>query len=132
LLQQYKYQPRLEKRFEQLKTVYVVAPVWLKSVTRIEGLLTVFFLTLLVEALIERELRRAMQAAQIRSLPLYPEARACDAPTADRIFALFATVQRHELWDGDRLVQTFPPELTDLQRQVLELLGLPADAYGQR
>jgi transposase len=63
VLQKYKYQPQLEKRHEQLKTVRAVAPVWLKSVTRIEALLLVYFVALLVDALIERELRRAMKAA---------------------------------------------------------------------
>ena len=46
ILDKYKYQPWLEKRHEQLKTVYKIAPVLLKSVTRIEGLLFVFFLAM--------------------------------------------------------------------------------------
>jgi len=129
LLHKYKYQPRLEKRFEQLKTVYAVAPVFLKSITRVEALLMVFFLALLVEALIERELRRAMQAAHITSLPLYPEARACRAPTADRVFEIFAAVQRHELWYEGRKIQSFPPEISALQHQLLQLLGVPQEAY---
>jgi len=52
ILDKYKYQPWLEKRHEQLKTVYKIAPVLLKSVTRIEGLLFVFFLAMLIQALI--------------------------------------------------------------------------------
>ncbi len=48
ILDKYKYQPWLEKRHEQLKTVYKVAPVLLKSVTRIECLLFVFFLAMLI------------------------------------------------------------------------------------
>lgn len=58
VLEKYKYQPQLEKRHEQLKTVRAVAPVLLKSVTRIEALLMVYFLALLIDALIEREMRR--------------------------------------------------------------------------
>ena len=59
----YKRQPTIEKRFEQLKTDFAVAPVWLKDVRRIEGLLHVYFIVLLVEALLERELRRGMDRA---------------------------------------------------------------------
>jgi transposase len=82
LLLAYKEQPMIEKRFAQLKTDFVVAPVLLKEVSRIQALLCVYFLALLVEALLERELRRAMEREGIASLPIYPEARGCRRPTA--------------------------------------------------
>lgn len=129
LLQKYKYQPQLEKRHEQLKTVHAVAPVLLKSVTRIEALLLVYFFALLVDALIEREIRRAMRAAQIPSLPLYPEDRLCRTPTTDRLLDLFRDLRRHDLFRADRLVQSFDPELSPLQKQILNLLGVPLSAY---
>lgn len=56
----YKRQPMIEKRFSQLKTDFAVAPVYLKDVARIQGLLAVYFFVLLVQTLLERELRRAM------------------------------------------------------------------------
>ena len=80
----YKQQPMIEKRFSQLKTDFVVAPVFLKEVSRIQALLCVYFFALLVESLLERELRRAMGRASVESLPLYPESRACSRPTARR------------------------------------------------
>ncbi|MGF6919743.1 hypothetical protein [Paraburkholderia sp. 40] len=43
--------------------------------TRIEAFFTLYFLALLVQALIERELRLAMKRANIDELPLYPEQR---------------------------------------------------------
>jgi len=129
VLQKYKYQPQLEKRHEQLKSVRAVAPMMLKSVTRIEALLFVYFLALLLDALIERELRRAMKAAGIRSLPLYPEDRECSAPTTDRLLELFRDVSRHELHRGTRQLQVFEPQLSDQQRQILRLLGVPASTY---
>ena len=129
LLAKYKYQPRLEKRHEQLKTVHAVAPVFLKSVARIEALLFVYFLALLLDALIEREMRRAMQAARLSSLPLYPETRLCRAPTTDRLLDLFRDLQRHKLYANSRCTQVFQPQLSDLQTQVLDLLGVPDSAY---
>ncbi len=129
LLEKYKYQPRLEKRHEQLKTVRSVAPVFLKSVTRIEALMTIYFLALLGDALIEREMRRAMAAASIKSLPLYPEERDCRAPTTDRLLDLFHDLQRHRLFRRQQLVQTFEPQLSDAQKNVLALLGVPSSAY---
>ena len=72
VLTAHKGQPRIEKRFEQLKSVHEIAPVFLKNEARIEALFTLYFLALLVQALIERELRQAMKAAGIEQLPLYP------------------------------------------------------------
>jgi hypothetical protein len=82
-----------------------------------------------VDALIERELRRAMKAARIASLPLYPEDRLCRAPTADRVLELFRDVRRHDLFRGTRWIQSFEPTLTALQQQLLRLLGIPPSAY---
>ena len=89
VLAAYKIQPKLEKRHEQLKTVQDLSPVWLKNVDRIEALLFLYFVALLVHALLERELRRGMAKAKIPSLPLYPEERDCRAPATERILDLF-------------------------------------------
>ncbi|MDG6971124.1 MAG: hypothetical protein JRN54_08480 [Nitrososphaerota archaeon] len=89
LLASFKYQPYLEKRFEQFNTVYKVAPIYLKKVSRIEGLLCLYFLALLVQALIERELLWAMKREGIVSLPVYPEERECPAPTTVKVLKLF-------------------------------------------
>jgi len=129
ILEAYKFQPRLEKRHEQLKTVEDVTPVYLKNVARIEGLLFLYFVAMLVQSLLEREVRQAMVREKIDMLPLYPEERECRAPSTERILQLFEPLQRHRLRDGDRLVQTFEPALNDLQRKILQLIGLPDTAF---
>jgi len=128
-LKAYRYQPNLEKRHHELKSVQDAAPVSLKSPTRIEALFACHFIALLCRCLIERELRRAMAREQIAELPLYHEDRSCAAPTAARIFDAFAGLRRHHLTRDGQLVQTFEPQLTPLQRQLLELLGVPESAY---
>ena len=50
----------MEKRHEQLKFVYAVASVMLNNVDRREVLLFVYFLALLIDSLIEREIRNKM------------------------------------------------------------------------
>ena len=139
VLRAYKRQPLIEKRFSQLKTDFAVAPVYLKNVTRIQGLLAIYFLVLLTQTLLERELRRAMARAELPSLPLYPEGRPCTRPTAQKILELFEPVQRHELrrlaaepaTDDDEGGEILVTALTPVQRKVLQLLGLrPAD-YGR-
>lgn len=130
LLLAYKQQPMIETRFSQLKTDFVVAPVFLKEVSRVQALLCVYFFALLMESLLERELRRAMEQAGVESLPLYPEGRACRRPTARRVIDLFEDVQRHELKAKGQETVVFTTELTRLQRKVLRLLGMPGAYSG--
>jgi transposase len=125
----YKRQPVIEKRFSQLKTDFRVAPLYLKDVSRIQSLLCVYFLVLLVEALLERELRQAMEREGLDSLPMYPEDRPCRRPTARRVIDLFDDIHRHTLDSGEKAPTVFVTELSDLQRHILRLLGVPATEY---
>jgi len=126
----YKRQSQVEKRFSQLKTQFQVAPVFLKSVHRVVALLTIYYLALLVQALIERQIRRGMRETRIDSLPLYPEDRECKAPTTRRIIDLFENIQLHELRTPRRGSPIrFPTELSALQRSVLRLLRVPETDY---
>jgi transposase len=131
ILSIYKYQPFVEKRHEQLKTAAAVVPVNFKTPERIEAYLFLYFIAITVHALIERQIRDAMKAHGIRSIPLYPEERACRAPTADKILGLFESLRRHRLFENGSPIKTFWDELTDVQRTVLQLLEIPASAYGQ-
>jgi transposase len=97
LLLAYKGQPVIERRYVQLKTEFAVAPVYLKEVTRIRTLLCLCFLVLLLQASLERELRRAMARRAVESLPIYAEGRACRCPTTPRLIEPFENVQRHRL-----------------------------------
>jgi len=127
----YKHQPFVEKRHQQLKTVLRVRPILLKSHVRTEAFLIVFFLALLTQTLVERELRRQMKAAGIASLPLYPEVRTCKNPTADRVFQFFGHIGRQRLITRDgAVVQRFydPLEVDPIRRTVFR--G-PIFAFGQ-
>jgi transposase len=129
VLEAHKQQPNIEKRFQQTKTVHEIAPVFLKNEGRIEALFFLYFIALLIQALIERELRRAMKREHIDSLPLYPEERACPRPTVLQILRLLNPLERHAIFKDGQLVQAFPPQLSDLQAQVIRLLRMPKTAY---
>jgi hypothetical protein len=88
-----------------------------------------YFIALLVHALLEREVRLGMAKANISSLPLYPEERDCRAPSTERILDLFLPLQRHHLIKNGSLLQIFEPELSPLHRQILQLIGLPSSAF---
>jgi transposase len=131
ILRAYKRQPIIEKRFSQFKTDFSVGPVYLKSVHRIQALLAVYFLVLVVQTLLERELRQAMERAGVESLPLYPEGRACRRPTARKLIDLFDGVQRHELTLPGQETEVIVTELSPVQKQVLQLLGISPKNYGK-
>jgi len=132
VLAAYRYQPNLERRHHLLKNVQDADPLWLRDPARIEAIFCCQFLALLLGALVERQIRNAMKAANTTDIPLYPELRACPTPSAERILAVFANITRHELHHDGRLVQTFEPELSPLQQQILHLLGVPDTAYTAR
>jgi transposase len=129
VLEAHKGQPMIEKRFEQIKTVHEIAPVLLKNEGRIEVLFTLYFLALLAQAIIERELRLAMKREKIDELPLYPEQRDCARPTTEQILRLFSLAERHQLIRDGKVVEVFDVHFTDLQRQVLTLFGVSEDAF---
>jgi transposase len=130
VLQAYKRQPIIEKRFSQLKTDFCVAPVYLKSVTRIVGLLAIYFFALMVQSLLERELRKAMAEKGVQSLPLYPEGRPCKRPTTRRVLDVFEPMARHTIStpESDDF-ELFTTELAPIHRTILQLLRIPTTDY---
>lgn len=133
ILEIYKYQPRLEKRHEQLKSVYHVAPVFLKHPERIEALLFLYFLALLMTSLMERTVRLAMKEKEIESLPIYPEQRECRKPTADKILDLFRDVRKQTILKNKTPLEVIPDDLNEIQKQVLDLFQMkPADFFQAR
>lgn len=125
----HKRQPEVEKRFCQTKSSLEIAPVLPKNEGRVEALFFCYFLALLLCALIERELRLAMAREGVSELPLYPEERVTSRPTSEQIFRIFSLTERHTLTKDGEFVQVFDPDLSDLQKQVLGLLGVPFSAY---
>jgi transposase len=130
-LAKYKYQPYAEKRHEQLKNVFGVRPVWLKNPKRVEGLLGLYHLVELIQALLEREVRRHMGQNEIASLPLYPEKRHSAAPTAELVLTMLRGHKRYRLLDEQgQTLHTFHDPLPEVAVQVIDFLGVDRSAYG--
>jgi len=128
VLLMYKYQPYIEKRHALFKSELEVAPVYLKKPHRVAGLLHATFLTMTLDALIERTLRQGMQREGIESLPILPEGRPTKTPTTARLLEMFSDVSWYEFQRGGETV-TFPIRLSQLQKQLLRLLGMDPSAY---
>lgn len=130
-LGQYKYQPFVEKRHEQLKSVFGVAPVWLKKVERIASLLWLHFVVELVGALVEREVRRQMARRAVTRLALYPDGGPTEAPTAALVFHALEGHRRHRLLDAHgHELRRFHDPLPDAAHEALDLLGIDRVPYG--
>lgn len=131
LLDIYKYQPFVEKRNEQFKSVLDVAPVFLKKPERVSALLFLYFLAMLISALIERELRRQMANQGIQSLPLYPEERLCCAPTTSVVLDALEGIRRHQILDEQgEVLRTFYDSMPEVMQTTLQLLDVDLSAYG--
>jgi transposase len=130
-LAKYKYQPFVEKRHEQLKSVFAVMPMWLKSVSRIESLLWLYFVVELLQALLERQVRQSLARSGQGGLPLYPEGRVSTAPTSEQVLRVLEGHRRHRLLDkqGQEL-RCFYDALSPVAEEVLTLLNVDRTAYG--
>jgi transposase len=117
-------QPLVEKRHDLLKNTLQVTPAFIHNISRLEALLFLEYLAVTVHALVERQLRLKMADKHLDQIPLYPEARQCSAPTAERVFDIFEHLQTHTLLKEGRKIRTFSSRLTELQKEVLKLLEI--------
>jgi transposase len=128
ILEIYKYQPYVEKRFALTKSEYGVTPAFLKKPQRVAGLLHVYFIAIMLSALLERQVRSAMKRQGIEKILILPEGRATATPTTPRILENFADVNWHE-YERGREVVSFPVDLTPIQKQLLNLGAVPTSLY---
>jgi len=131
-LEAYKYQPRLEKRFCQLKSVHQVAPTLFKRVERVEAIMLLFFLALILQAVIERAVRQNMRASNIDALSIYPEHRLAYHPTTAKIFERFQDISNYRVVEGNQVIKVYRDEITDLHKEILALLGMTEKSYWQK
>jgi len=129
VLQAYKYQPRLEKRFAQFKSIHNAAPLLFKKVERIEANAFLFFIALMLQSLMEREVRNKMSEQGLQALALYPEERPANRPTTNKILDRFERVSTYSIVEDGEVVEGFRDELTETQRSVLRCLGMSEDDY---
>lgn len=129
VLKAYKFQPRLEKRFTQFKSIHNAAPLLFKKIERVEANMFAFFIALSLQALLEREIRKNMITAKHEKMYIYPEDRECKAPTASILFDRFSHVSRYEIVENGKVVEHYKDELTDAQKEILSILKIPENEF---
>lgn len=129
VLKAYKYQPRLEKRFSQFKKVHNAAPLLFKKIERIEANMFGFFIALVVQALIEREVRNKMKEHKIAKIRVYPEQREASHPTTSKIIDRFDNICTYKIMGNSKVVETFRDSLNEDQKLILSLLNIREDEF---
>ena len=129
VLSSYKYQPRLEKRFNQFKSVHEAAPLLFKKINRVEAIMFLFFMALIVQGIIERKVRLAMKEKNIKSLPIYPEYRKSFYPTTSKILYNFDGIFSYKILKDDKVVKEFKDKLSSAQKTILDLLDMDENDY---
>ena len=129
VLQAYKFQARLEKRFAQFKSIHRAAPLLFKRIRRVEANMFAFFIALLIQALLERELRRRLDQRRAPPLKLYPEDRDAPHPTSSQLFKTFDRLSTYAITQDGQLCEQYHDELTDTHRTVLSLLGIEESTF---
>lgn len=121
VLESYKGQSRVERRFHHLKGPLAVAPVFLKNPGRIAGLLCVLVWALMVLALMERQVRRELGDESLRGL--YPEGRPSPSPTGPALIEGLRGLCIVTVHQGQRVVRRLA-QPDPVQRRILQLLGV--------
>jgi transposase len=129
VLQAYKFQARLEKRFSQFKDVHRAAPLLFKKIRRVEANMFIFFIALLLQALVERELRKQLAQRRLPPLKLYPEDRDALHPTTSQLFKTFERLSTYTITQAGIPCETYHDELSETHRQVLSLLNIPEPEF---
>ncbi|MCP4258016.1 MAG: IS1634 family transposase [Planctomycetes bacterium] len=129
VLQAYKYQPTLEKRFTQFKSIHNAAPLLFKKIERIEGNMFAFFIALMIQALLEREVRQKMKEQRIKALKVYPEEREARCPTTSRVLNIFDSISTYQITENSRVVEEYKDDLNDTQKLILEFLNITQNRY---
>ena len=129
VLLSYKYQPKLEKRFNQFKSVHEAAPILFKNIKRVEAIMFLFFIALIIQGIIERKVRMSMKKRGIKSLPIYPEYRKSFYPTTSKIFYNFDGISSYKILKDGKVIKEFKDNLSSIQKLILDLLDINEDDY---
>ena len=125
MLEEYKEQIHVERRIGDMKGPLAIAPMFLEKPTRIAGMMQILLWALMALSLMERDVRKSLNGEPMYGI--YPENRPCPAPTGRGILECFeelcVVVIKHKGAIRRRL-----GELTKVQRQLIEMMGIPPDS----
>jgi transposase len=128
-LRMYKRQAYLEKRMYTQKSILEVAPVFLKDEKRIEAVMLLYFVSLMIVSLIERNIRMNMEKERIEKLPILPQGMNTKKPTWNNLRYFFRNIHLSLILKGNIPIQASLKGLSDLHKKICELIEVPCSAY---
>ena len=88
-----------------------------------------FFISLMIQALIERSIRQKMKEKKLKFLSIYPEYRKSPHPTTSQVFRLFEDISSYQLQNEGKVTKKFYDDLFSVHKQILELLEISENEY---
>ncbi len=129
VLQAWKFQPHIEKRFSQFKSFHRAAPLLFKKIQRVEANMFVFFIALMVQALLERLVRQKLRQRKAPPLKLYPEDRDAPHPTTSQIFKTFDGLSAYTVIEDGHVCEEYRDPLKPTHLALLALINMKEDRY---
>ena len=129
VLRAHKFQPRLEKRFCQFKSIHGAAPLLFKKIRRVEANMFMFFVALMVQALLERQLRQRLAQRKAPPLKLYPEDRDAPHPTTSQLLKTFDGLSTYAILQDGQPVEEYHDQLNETHRTVLALMDVTEEQF---
>jgi len=125
----HKNEYKVEHIFRRSKSGYHLEPIYLHTPERIEAYLFLFKIALQIVVLIERAARQNIQARDKGLENFMPNKKDYRTPKAENLLQTFEHVVCGQMRLPDGHNYGFVSELTDLQSDVLTILGVPEHCY---
>lgn len=121
----HKGQYKNEHTNRRAKSSLDLEPVYLHTPERIEAMLFLFKMALQAAVLIERDARKNIQARDKGLADFMPNKKDVRNPTAENLLIEFQDVVKGELPLPTGQIYGFVSELTDVQKDILSVMGIP-------
>jgi transposase len=95
-----------------------------KKIERVEANMFVFFIALLIQALLERHLRLHLAKRKAPPLKLYPEDRDAPHPTTSQLLKTFEGLSTYVIAADGQPTEEYHDQLTQTHRAVLSLFEM--------
>ena len=109
--------------------MHCAAPLLFKKIERVEANMFIFFVALMAQALLEREIRSALNRHKKGPLKLYPEDRDAIHPTTSQILKTFAGISSYAIEVEPGRFEEYRDELKPVHREVLALLNIDEQRF---
>ena len=127
ILAEYKTQSSVEKKFQQLKSPHFVNSLYLKCPQRIEALVYLILIAMMVLSVVERVVRREMQAAE--EMVIGPGKIRQTRPSLRVILDIFAYLPVNRVVFEGVVSRELMNAINPSQQLIMDHLRLPPDAF---